>query len=356
MARFVDLSRYSALLVVLLALGALLGAGDLLTRGLLGLAPRELSRTEYLNPDYLGELGGRVSAVEQQLAKTQPRSPELGVVLGLSTTREALVETELTRAQPQLRWLNLAGSGGSFYELSYYASPLGWSQLRPKTVVLGVHPFYMAGRIIAPRPLDASPAGLLGALRRHDLGGVSERVKRWSWLVFNRNRLTLNLERGLAFARQRLFRSLGLPLSALFPPSKEPWRVKREYDGHAPAQELARQMQMWTGFRWFESSRYTEDTVEAEAFQELLRECRDVSPRVIVVLMPEASALRARMPQVAKPTLLRALRAFDPTIELLDLSDALPDDAFFDNSHVGTTGRKLVTERLIEYLTRGPPP
>jgi len=355
MARFIDPSRYSALLVVLFGLAAPIVAIDLVTRATLGLAPRELARTEYLNPKYLSEFGTRVSAVEQQLARAQPSKRELGVVLGLSTTRVGVVETGLEQADPRFRWLNLAGSGGSFYELAYYARPLGWSQLRPKTIILGVHPFYMAGRIMAPRQLDASPTGLLRSFRAHDFGLLSEGAKRWSWLVFNRNRLTLNLERGLAFAHQRLFRILGLPLKALFPPSKDPWQVRREFEGHAPAQELARQMRMWDGFRWFDPARYTEDAVEREAFQDLLRECGQVSNRVIVVLMPESAALRARMPAVAKPTLLDALRAFNPQIELLDLSGAVPDDAFFDNSHLGAAGRALVTARLAEYLTRDRP-
>lgn len=350
----VDPTRYTALAAVLLMLACLIGLSDVALHAALGLAPRELSRTEYLNPEYRQELGARVSSVEQEFASRSSEQPPLGVILGLSTVREGVVESELERQDAHgLRWLNLGGSGASFYELAYYTHVLAVSSLRPKIIVIGAHPFLMAGRILTPRRIDSSPSAVLAALRERDSAGAAERLKRWSWLVFNRNRLTLNLQRALAAAHMQLFQGFGLPLSSVFPPSPNPWLVSRRYEGRAAEGVLATQMSQWQGFRWFDASRYTEDSVEIEAFQRLLRDCRRISDRVIVLEMPEAQALRIRMPPVARTTLEEAARSFDRELELVDLSGALPEDAFHDYTHVASNGRALLTAKLVEYLKRG---
>src|SRR5687767_4962904 len=140
-------SRLSAITVVFALVAAALAVIDMSLSALFGSFPPALMRSEYLSREELLKFGGRVVAVSGERRKEVQPAP-LGVILGFSTAREGLVPEmlDVVRTGQRIRWLNLAGSGGSFYELAFYVRPLFESELRPQVLVLGVHSVWLAGR------------------------------------------------------------------------------------------------------------------------------------------------------------------------------------------------------------------
>ena len=71
-----------------------------------------------------------------------------------------------------------------------------------------------------------------------------------------------------------------------------------------------------------------------------------------VVLMPEHSSLRERMPPEAMDALLGPLdRAFgDGSPSIVDLRDSVPDSGFTDISHLNDEGRATFSPLLAEAI------
>lgn len=348
MRRFVDPSRLVAPLLVVGSVLALFGVIDVSLRLALGLAPHELASKELLNPAYRSEIGSRVSAAELELQRSKDERP-LTIVLGFSTAREGIVETDLARRDPSRRWFNLAGSGAGFHELSYYTRPLMQSRLHPELIILGVHPVWMAGREATPPSLNTSPGHALALLRKRQLRPLKQVVTRWSWLAFNRTSLNLAARRELAAARDEIFVGMELPLTALFQPSADPWLVKRRYDGHATDKVVTGQWRSWESFRWFDSARYREG-VEREYLARVLADCRAIAKRVVIVWLPESAQLRKRVPPEAAATFLEVVRGSPEPPAVVDLREALPEELFYDLVHPNREGRTRLTELLGERL------
>lgn len=337
-------SRYLALLPVLGALGGVLALVDVGLRSSWGILPESLLRNEYLKPDDLSELGGRVVTVE-----ASPPAEPLAVLLGFSTVREAFVPSLLEAAPggASQRWLNLGGSGASFFELDYYVKPLLRSALRPELIVLGMHPVWMAGRLSNPKLLDAGPREVLVSLTQRRFGEVKGEVIEWTWLGFNRNRANLGLRRVLAWSRERVMLGLGLPQSVLYPPSPSAWREERRYEGRVNTKLRATQMGAWERFHWFDPEHYRDTSGEARDALAVIRACQRLARRVVIVYMPEGEELRERVPPQAQAAFEREVLAqLETRPEVIDLRASLPESAFYDHIHVNESGRPLASALL----------
>jgi hypothetical protein len=349
--RLLEPSRYLAIIAVISALALGFTLVDVALRSTWGLLPESLLRNEYLKADDLSELGGRVVAVE-----ASPPNEPLAVLLGFSTVREAFVPSLLEGAEPEgseRRWLNLGGSGASFYELDYYVKPLLRSSLRPELIAIGMHPVWMAGRLSNPKLVDAGPGDVLATLQSRRLGELKGQVIEWSWLAFNRNRANLGLQSVLASARERLFLGLDLPQRFLYPASANPWLEERRYDGHIDHRLRGIQMGAWERFHWFEPAQYQRSKQEALDALEVIRACQERARSVVLVYMPEGRELRARVPPDAEATFEREVLArLEPRPLVIDLRAELPESAFYDHIHVNESGRPLASTLLVRRLAQ----
>jgi hypothetical protein len=340
--------RFSPVLVVVAALVLALTSADVVLRSTWGILPESLLRNEYLKPDDLAELGGRVVAVE-----AAPPSQPLAVLLGFSTVREAFVPS-LLEAEPggaDFRWLNLGGSGASFFELEYYVQPLLRSRLRPELIVLGMHPVWMAGRLSNPKLVEAGPKEVLRTLAHRRFGELKAEVIEWSWLAFNRNRANLGLRRVLAWSREHFILGAGLPQSVLYPPATHPWREERRYEGQVDQKLRATQMGAWERFHWFETGHYRDVEAEAANALAVIQACQRMARRVVLVYMPEGEVLRRRIPPDAQATFERGVLArLETRPEIVDLRKELPESAFYDHIHVNESGRPLASAELARHL------
>jgi hypothetical protein len=346
--RLLQPSRYLPVSVVLTALALVLALVDVALRASWGILPESLLRNEYLKPDDLAQLGGRVVAVEA----APPKEP-LAVLLGFSTVREAFVPSRLANEPggAQFKWLNLGGSGASFFELKYYVEPLLRSHLKPELVVLGMHPVWMAGRLSNPKLVDAGPGTVLATLSRRRFGELKAEVIEWSWLAFNRNRTNLGLRRVFAWSREAVFLEAGLPQSVLYPPSRDPWREERRYEGQVDEKLRATQMGAWERFHWFETEHYGETAREAADALAVIKACQALANRVVLVYMPEGEALRERIPPAAQAAFEREVLARLETRPLvIDLRAQLPESAFYDHIHVNESGRPIASTLLAQHF------
>jgi hypothetical protein len=290
-----------------------------------------------------------VVAVVKERQK-EPAPPPLGVVLGFSTARDGLVP-ELLQSRPggrDIRWLNLAGSGGSFYELAYYVRPLFESQLDPELLVLAVHPVWLAGRATKLELVNATPAEVAAALCRRDTDLAEKGAREWSWLAFNNNRLSLAAREVMASVREDVFAGLERPLDSLFPPAADPWKVERLYSGRATDEARNTQMKAWEQFGWFDPAQFSTQGIEAEALTAVVRAALENAERVVIVWLPEGEVLRARVPAEAERVFREVLGTVERAPPIVDLRAALGEELFYDHAHVNEAGRAVLSGLLLD--------
>ncbi len=344
-----DFSRWRSLVSVGAALLVAFGIVDVAFRYAFGMEPRSLGREENLDPVQFAAVAARVAAVENEV-RTSGASDGLSIIVGFSTAREGLLAEVLERDDGQDgRWLNLGGSGASFHELEYYTRPLFRSSLRPRVVVMAVHPVHMAGRVGRQERLHIGPAEALTLLGRGDVGLVARGAREWSWFVFHRNAVSVTARRLLGELREDLMSALGVPLGARFPPAADPWAVERRYSGYADDAFVEKQLVAWRRFGWFEPSTYSLDDVETKALRVLLARSNSMADRVVLALLPERSDLRRLVPAAAEQA-LDAAASVAPGLQVVDLRGALADPEFYDRTHPNERGRAVVSRALAAAL------
>lgn len=329
---------------------------DVLLSLTFGLSPRLLGRDELVDPDNLQTITARVAAVERQLASERPGQPKLAVVVGLSTAREGLDARRFrSDTGDRYRMLNLAASGGSISEMRSYTEPLLSGGLRPDLVLVAVHPSWLAGRNLRA-PLQSAPrlgpSGLSWpALHTY---GLDWRVwlPQHSWILSNRSAIHAELRKRMLSARARIGTEIGMPLSALVPGAhNDPWVVRSYYgDDHADPAFLTTQLRQWEAIGWFDESRLGGDAEEAQVIRELLQALQAISKRVVLVLMPEATAFQSRVPERGANTMRQLAASAQPAIQVLDLRRSLPPSAFRDQVHLNRVGRLQFTALIAERL------
>jgi hypothetical protein len=327
MVRLVDLDRFRAPVLVIGAVLGVLVAIDVGLRLSLGEMPRALLRASFHDARLHDEVAGRVSAV---VARRTPDDPPLAVIVGSSSARAGLRPAALAAADPaHHRWLNLAGTGSSFDELRYTFEPLFASRIDADVAVVAVHPGWLAGRIVGDPAFDA----IL----------VSRSASRRSWLLFHQGRLAAMTRASLASVRERWLLALGVRFDAVYTPDGDPWRG---YDVAHGVLDLIRdrgQITMWKRKRWFEPAWYARASEERANAAAVVGGCQRVARRVVVVLMPESSALRAALPPEAEASLRAALATLRAPPRVIDLRAAIPDALFADHIHLNEHGATILS-------------
>lgn len=316
-----------------------------------GAAPVFLRRAEVLDPAEYQRVGGQIAAAERDLSEPHRHDARpLVVVLGLSTAREDIDAAALgPKLCPPMRVLNLGSSGSSYRELAFYLRTLPRTHLHSALTLLAVHPVWLAER----RPTAASlgspgdqaevpsspkPIAAARAVARH-LG--------WSWLSDNRRGMHAVFRNALAFVRERIGDVFQLDMRSRFPDrATAPWAARIAYhELHAPPAFMDQQLRAWREYGWFDAANYTTSGAEAESLRQLVTEARALGGHVTMVLLPEQSFLRQRVPSAADSAFRQVLRG-GKVLASLDLRARLPDEMFYDYVHANAQGRAHVTTLL----------
>jgi hypothetical protein len=344
--RSVDLPRLRPVMRVLAVVAGALVLANLGLGLAFGVAPESLRRAEVLDPGEYQRIGEQIAAVERELsAPGRHDERPLAVVLGLSTAREDIDAAALgPRLCGGMRVLNLGSSGGSYRELAFYLETLRSAHLRSALTVLAVHPVWLAGRVQSAPPGGTDPelAAMLAA--GPSAFPAKELARRWVWLYANRRGMHTLLLNTLWRVRERIARQFGLGLLERFPDGNaSPWTARIAYhDPRATPAFLDEQLRAWHDYGWFDAANFSASGPEARSLRQLLVEARALGDRVVIVLLPEHSAARRRIPEAAAIAFDGALAGAVP-VPLIDLRDRLPDPLFYDYAHVNSAGRARAT-------------
>ena len=331
-------------------------------------------------------VGGRIAGVSARARKGEDLT-DLGVLLGSSAVGMGIdpkiLEAEAGTDLPG-HWLSLYANGANMADLRGLAELLFQSDLRPRLLVLGIHPGLLARSddYLTDR-LSFDTNSLRQELAAKHLIAAKEELEALSavplnWAFPNRTRIS-NLTRGLASSTKRqVFARFGMDATSLYPAEPDPWSVRLLVkDADEPKREAAAEGRAATvrdqpegpmreglggpvkDKGWANPDAYPVDGDNPEALIAVLREAHARHIEVVVLLLPESTRLRATSPPQAMITLRNALvRGFDPDLpRLIDLRAAIPDRDFHDSIHPARVGREATTRQLLEALrNRKTPP
>jgi hypothetical protein len=282
-------------------------------------------------------------------------------IVGLSSTREGIDLRVLAQeAGANCRCLGLAGAGASMGDLAQHAEALLSSSVRPDLVLIGVGPQLM----IDPGPKRGNQKPKAPPMRRRlDLRHALLAIRNGSWLYSRRLDVTLGVESAVLEARARLFGALHVRIKEPEDSARSPWRPMTREMGkeHYSDATLREELAAFESAGGFDPQTYARSTKAPATLVRLIKQFRDRGAVVVILILPEHSWLRRRMPasiaQAVRKSLLEAFPAGAPAV--VDLSDALGDDDFVDVFHANTKGSvalsRLVGARLAAQLPNHAP-
>jgi hypothetical protein len=133
-------------------------------------------------------------------------------------------------------------------------------------------------------------------------------------------------------------------------PDRSPWRamIRSDWPEHFSAATLREEEQFFEGMGAFEPDTYANAPQASAALAQMIRQFSDRGAHVILVLMPEHSRLRQRVPhdavEVVQDHVRAALGAAAPP--LWDMRAAIDDNGFVDLSHLNRSGSQLFSGLL----------
>jgi hypothetical protein len=293
----------------------------------------------------------------------------LGVILGSSSMLSALDPALLADGYKEgpARWLNLCGPDENPLDLERIARLLDRAGVRPSVVVgINLPALARAGDLLADAvPDDPAPiATLWSEPPRPPSSGAARLLRSLVHLVrdaggrLRPNFLKFSHIKNLALfeGRVAILLAAGVGIDGAFAPAPDDWTPPATWISPTTEEFCAWQMREYTRKGWFSADAFGPDGPNVRALEGLVVGLRRRGARVVLVLLPESSRLRGRVPPEAMrwlAALLGSLAEGDAP-ELLDLRAALDDAVLVDLVHLGVLGREEATRRLARHLA-GPP-
>ena len=309
----------------------------------------------WVNVRYYGQ---KVATLEAAYKKQGiDASTPIGFILGQSIVRENFDPEIVSRVSDQeVRWAVFSGSGGGFKKMEYLSRPLFLSHVKPAVAVLGIYPTMLTGQ---PNPFYLRRQNSVSGFKRlfsGNLKAIVDRLLKKEWIFTKRKEMNDILKHRLYRIRLRLFQLFELDPDALFraSPNINPFGAdyKRYRTPRAPAYHLKRQMTYWKMYGWFEPQAYRTHNGHAEALIRMIENFKRRETQVFIILMPEATQLRALEPPEASQALQAVLENAFPadTIPVIDMRDSMSEKYFYDFAHLNWAGRKLFSHRFAETI------
>jgi hypothetical protein len=317
------------------------GFCDLLLRAVLGADPRQMAPP--FDPVALIAFYGRIAAFEVMQAAGNASDDHLVAVIGMSSVKADLDPSVLGANDPLRRkWLCVGAEGRNITQVSLYARSLLASRLKPRLVVLAIHPFMLRATVRDSWEHRFDPIGHLRQGERRLL------VNDFFWL--GRNQYTLEDEANFLAdrARERVRSGVGLPFFDWYPIDNRPWDSWNKYVGaKAPEDYLENQREGFAAE--LTPDQFGPDNGQPQALRQLVKQIRDHGSDAICVLMPESSQFRALYPPVVVNGFGAAVAAASTPgrpVPVIDLRESMPDEMFYDYSHLNAAGRLEFSARL----------
>jgi hypothetical protein len=200
------------------------------------------------------------------------------------------------------------------------------------------------------------------AMRRGDLRNAAIELRNGLWFFARRNDVSISLEKSLLDARAVIFRSFGVHLQESAADQHSPWRdmIRAIFEDHFSEATLREEQQFFQDLGVFDWETYVNSPKAPSALVRLIRDFRARGSVVVVLLMPENSRLRNRMPpNVLDSVAIPLQQAFDADVPtVLDLRDAIEDSGFVDLTHLNQKGSArcgvLIGAKIRDYLPSQP--
>ena len=290
-----------------------------------------------LTVDFIADNRQRAqSATEQYLDGTLTTADPSLVVLGLSSASEGITLTDLPSYIPDdARVLGLGGGGRNMRDVERFATPLFNSQVNPDLVVFAINPFHL---IDPPSPTTGFLENLGKQRTRYELFGL--------WLVTRRGDAKYAIDAQIDRLRSAIFSIFGVRLED----EREPWREMQRMGLAQVSEESEWQSNVKAyGERgYYITEGYTSSSTQIDILLDLIAEFRRQESRVAIVLMPEHSRLRERIPGVAIRLLEDALSTHfgSQAPPIVNLQASVLDSGFSDISHMNEQGRRLFSPQF----------
>jgi hypothetical protein len=341
----IDLRRYRNLLIGAPCLGLLVAGINFLLLAITGPAPDWLVPRLYpMGWNWVERTAARVSGLEAACGPPAANGCHpLLVYLGQSGAQEGIDPAVLhAHLGTDLRLVGICGSGSGMYPFRALSEPLLRSRLRPALTVLCIHPVWLIGNPTPQPPASLDP---FPALFRGDWQEVGQIVGWWNWLARNRHFVNYAARTQLHAAQARLGGAAVDP---------HPWRPpERAGNLYWVGEEKLRWLMAEYERRgWFDPAQYARfQEGQAAALVDLISRLRGHGGAILILLMPERSGFRTRIPPAARCYLLGTIREHFPDLPaVLDFQDAIPDEMFSDWGHLNDTGRERFSLLLADAL------
>jgi len=295
----------------------------------------------------------RVFAASQEL--DDPRTPDFNTVaiLGLSGARESLSIDLLEEYDGvEARYMALCGAGGAMDSIDALAEPLFDYEVVPDLVVIGVSPHLL---IEPPPPALIATENDRGP---HDDRSLSKRlrqtVKDLLQLRARRADVAGIWSEATATGRRSFMRMMGEPVRA---DGIEPWGElwHADWPERATRATIEGMLSGYGRRGCFTPENYGSEAGRRQAafLGDLTLRLAERGSRVLVLMVPESTELRARIPDEGVRAIVAAIPADEEErIELLDFRDALPDEEFIEVSHANRYGKKTFSEMIGPEIAR----
>ncbi len=383
-----DLTRFRGVAVAAVAVAVAMAGCSLAARGALGGRPSWLSGGDStMEGGQDAVVGRRISGAIAALRRGG--QSDLGVVLGASAVGMAVEPRRLeSSGDPRIpgRWLSLYANGANLGDLRGLAELLLGSGLRPRLLLLGIHPGLLARSddyLSDDEGFDPGPT--LQALRSGRVRDARDEFLLMMAGPLNaafpqRTRIGHTSRVLVIAAKRRMFARLGLGAESIYAPDPDPWTVRLLFADQDEAEEAgaaeprgtkaASVRELNEGVRvqglrgavrdkgWGDPANYSVDGYNARSLVAMIRMARGRGIETAIVLLPEAGAMRASIPAEAMQCLDAVLRdAFgDGAPPVIDLRAAIRDDEFHDTIHPKRAGRRDATAALVAALRALPSP
>lgn len=326
---------------------AFIGGGASLLLTLLSLGLNEISFLQLYERSFAFEPGPWFA---EHIAPATSK-PNSCIIVGASTAREGFDPGALTKSMPGLAFFNASTTGGNIEVAEIQAQILLRYQVRPKCIIVGLHPFLMMDQ----NPPFLASTGYLSHLTITGVFSLSNQAAVWREMGTILRTIVLpmrahadrlnKLVRFWTFELQHRLRTAPLPLSS-YEYFKDEFRpgAGAHYDGHhSPSETVAELTQAR-----YRTYTYDRSTTEV-SFKRALTLFRGQAQAVIVVSMPTQGVLRELNSRGAA-SYYRVLGGAQVTH--IDCSNAIPDSHFLDDVHLDDDGRRILSNLIAQILPK----
>jgi len=337
----VDLGRFRGILPIAVLLVVFLLAADLLVLAWSGPAP-----AGRITDDWHVIAWADLEHAESQVASFESApgdsSRPFMVYMGGSSANQGIDPTVLQAEGPcHTPAMGLCTLGTGMSRMRELARPFLRKRLHASLALLGVHALSLVGSYNEDPPNSMNP---IAPLTQGDWRESVRRLRWWNWFSKNHAYTEHLTMMGLLDARDRLH----------FSPKTDPWKPPQlVVPDHATPRYMQVQMEGMRLHGSFDPQRYLlHRDAEMGALEELVSGFHELGAEVILVIMPEPSTLRSRIPAEEERFLIDSMTQHfgSAAPAILNFREAMPDEIFSDYIHLNNAGRASFSLLLAQAL------